>query len=82
MEKAATEEGGSAGQPQAASPPRALLELGALAVFLQASSITEIRLGVPALSIRLGLQVCGCVSMPDIRAVAVTGRLMPQSASC
>lgn len=40
--------------PQPGRFPRTL---GALAVMLLASSITEVKLGVPALCIRLGLQV-------------------------
>ena len=38
-------------------PPRQPLVVGALAVMLLASSINEVKLGVPAVSIRLGLQV-------------------------
>lgn len=40
-------------------PPRQPLVVGALAVMLLASSINEVKLGVPAVSIRLGLQVRG-----------------------
>ena len=51
-ERAAEGEGSSA--PAPVRQPRVL---GCLAVMLLASSITEVKLGVPAVSIRLGLQV-------------------------
>ncbi len=56
VEEAAGEEGGAAESRAAPGPVRGPLVLGALTVFAQASTISEIRLGVPALSIRLGLQ--------------------------
>jgi hypothetical protein len=39
------------------APVRQPYQLGCLAVMLLASSIAEVKLGVPAVSIRLGLQV-------------------------
>ncbi len=46
------------GSEDAPPPPvRQPRVLGCLAVMLLASSITEVKLGVPAVSIRLGLQV-------------------------
>lgn len=53
-ERAAEGEGSSAPAPVPVRQPRVL---GCLAVMLLASSITEVKLGVPAVSIRLGLQV-------------------------
>ena len=52
--------GGFGGRGSAAQrgPPRQPLVVGALAVMLLASSINEVKLGVPAVSIRLGLQAC------------------------
>ncbi len=44
------------------TPVRQPRVLGCLAVMLLASSITEVKLGVPAVSIRLGLQVYYLVS--------------------
>ena len=60
----ATEDG--SGVQQAGAPPlpgRVPRTLGALAVMLLASSITEVKLGVPAVCIRLGLQVRGCLGL-------------------
>jgi hypothetical protein len=52
------EEGTESGEAQrSVVPPRQPLVVGALAVMLIASSINEVKLGVPAVSIRLGLQV-------------------------
>lgn len=47
-----------------AVPVRQPRQLGCLAVMLLASSIAEVKLGVPALSIRLGLQVSDPALMP------------------
>ena len=53
------EEGLEGGEAQRSMvPPRQPLVVGALAVMLLASSINEVKLGVPAVSIRLGLQAC------------------------
>ena len=53
------EEGLEGGEAQrSVVPPRQPLVVGALAVMLLASSINEVKLGVPAVSIRLGLQAC------------------------
>ena len=53
------EEGLEGGEAQRSIvPPRQPLVVGALAVMLLASSINEVKLGVPAVSIRLGLQAC------------------------
>ena len=52
------EEGLEGGEAQRSLvPPRQPLVVGALAVMLLASSINEVKIGVPAVSIRLGLQV-------------------------
>ena len=52
------EEGLEGGEAQRSLvPPRQPLVVGALAVMLLASSINEVKLGIPAVSIRLGLQV-------------------------
>lgn len=52
------EEGLEDGEAQRSMvPPRQPLVVGALAVMLLASSINEVKLGIPAVSIRLGLQV-------------------------
>ena len=53
------EEGLEGGEAQrSVVPPQQPLVVGALAVMLLASSINEVKLGIPAVSIRLGLQAC------------------------
>lgn len=57
--RATPEEGLEGGEAQrSVVPPRQPLVVGALAVMLLASSINEVKLGIPAVSIRLGLQAC------------------------
>ena len=76
------EEGTESGETQrSVVPQRQPLVVGALAVMLIASSINEIKLGVPAVSIRLGLQVwhsivcASCVVHQGVQlsAIAVGG---------
>ena len=56
--RATPEEGLEGGEAQRSLvPPQRPLVVGALAVMLLASSISEVKLGIPAVSIRLGLQV-------------------------
>ena len=67
--RATPEEGLEGGEARRSLvPPQRPLVVGALAVMLLASSINEVKLGIPAVSIRLGLQVwptamasCSCV---------------------
>ena len=70
--RATPEEGLEGGEAQRSlvSPQRPLV-VGALAVMLLASSINEVKLGIPAVSIRLGLQVwpTAMASHPELHPV-------------